>query len=67
LFKNGANLSTRQRPYARLLVSSEKHENKIVSVHISSHHVSQAIIRLGREEVIVVLTAVIKHSHQQIW
>jgi len=48
-------------------VSSEKHENKIVSVHISSHHVSQAIIRLGREEVIVVLTAVIKHSHQQIW
>lgn len=66
LFKNGGNLSTSWQPCATALVSSEKHENKIVSVHIFSHHISQTIMRLGRKEVIVVLTAVIKHSHQWI-
>lgn len=38
LFKTRGNLSNSQRPCATALVSSEKHENKIVSVHISSHH-----------------------------
>lgn len=38
LFKTGDNLSNSQRPCATALVSSEKRETKIVSVHISSHH-----------------------------